>query len=560
MMPNLQDCNYTNQSDRMTRNDIEDKAQFAITLSAMQTVGFTKEEKDRVCKTVIAVLYLGNIEFEESTVNNEDGSKISEDSKSEAQKACKLLGVNFLILERALCSRSIVAGPLSSAKVTTPLRVEQAAESRDALAAAIYHRLFLWIAWRANQSISVAKHSAQKRLSGDLKKLNQKMKGRMASSYHNDYSISCLDIFGFEVFESNGFEQMCINYANEVLQSIFNEFVFKIEQKYYETEGIDWTKIEFPDNYATIDMIEGSPIGLLKIIDEECLYPKGNDDSMHIKFKSNLPKRYTTFTVDPATQSGHNLFSIKHFAGDVEYSVRGFHAKNKNELRQEAVDLIRSSSDELVRILLPPTASQASGAGSAEEYFNKVAAEAAQSNGGRRKKIRVSIDRHRKRGVIQQRTVSAHFKDQLSEAMGHIRASKPHFVRCIKPNDLNISDELDRPRTIEQLNYSGVLEAVRIARAGYTSRFQLAEFLSRFHCLRPEKKRGRGKDKDACLAILQSAKLTKFDDYQVGHTRVFLRAEAFSKLEALKVWVVVERSDLYAIWFWFGNQLGFSLN
>lgn len=342
-MPRLEDCNYTNQSDRMTRNDVDDKTQFATTVSAMQTVGFTKEEKDRICKTVIAVLYLGNIEFEESNVNNEDGSKISANSKSDAQAACKLLSVNYLILERALCSRAIVAGPLSSASVTTPLRVEQAVESRDALAAAIYHRLFLWIAWRANQSISVAKHSAQKRLSGDLKKLNQKMKGKLTSSFHNDYSISCLDIFGFEVFESNGFEQMCINYANEVLQSIFNEFVFKIEQKYYETEGIDWTKIEFPDNYATIEMIEGTPIGLLKIIDEECLYPKGNDDSMHLKFMSNLPPKYTTFTVDKATQSGHNLFSIKHFAGDVEYSVRGFHSKNKNELRQEAVDLIRSS-------------------------------------------------------------------------------------------------------------------------------------------------------------------------------------------------------------------------
>lgn len=164
-----------------------------------------------------------------------------------------------------------------------------------------------------------------------------------------------------------------------------------------------------------------------------------------------------------------------------------------------------------------------------------MATEAAQQQGNKRKKIRVSIDRHRKRGVIQQRTVSAHFKSQLAEAMGHIRASKPHFVRCIKPNDLNISDELDRPRTIEQLNYSGVLEAVRIARAGYTSRFQLSEFLSRFHCLRQGKSKGRGKKKDECLSILAGAKLTKFDDYQVGHTRVFLRAEAFSKLEGLKV-------------------------
>ena len=356
----------------------------------------------------------------------------------------------------------------------------------------------------------------------------------------NDFSIGCLDIFGFEVFENNSFEQLCINYANEVLQQQFNEYVFTLEQELYKREGIDWKSIEFPNNLDCIQLIENTkrPIGLLKLIDEECMYPQGSDDTLYKKLLRNLPDSFDRFTVDSISQKPHKLFSIRHFAGDVEYDAHGFYAKNKNEIRAEAVTFVRSSTDDLIKILIH--AGAAFGKPAPADYFDKVASATSKR---RKSKLRASFERRmgEDKQKIQQTTVGTQFKEQLKLAMKHIRQSEPQYIRCVKPNDKNVKEEFDRPRVLEQLNYSGVLEVVRVARAGYFSRFTIKEFNERFFCLASGRPKSRSKSDQlaAVNGILEGTALKKIDDYQIGHTIVFLRTDAYTRLERMKSLVVL---------------------
>uniref|UniRef100_A0A7S3V0U3 Myosin motor domain-containing protein n=1 Tax=Aplanochytrium stocchinoi TaxID=215587 RepID=A0A7S3V0U3_9STRA len=505
------------------RSDITDKEQFKKTLQAMDVVGLSSQERSRIFKVVMAILHLGDINFEETFINGEEGTVISSLCNESKASLCKLLEVDADKLEPSLCTRIISARGHETKKLHN---LKQAEEARDALCMGLYERLFLWTVWRVNQSVQTVnfKPTGADRL---------KNKG----GYNHMNTISCLDIFGFEVFDKNSFEQVCINYANEVLQQLFNEYVFKLEQKFYEAEGINWKVISFPDNHETISMIEGKPMGLLQLVDEECLFPGGNDATLHEKMYNNLRGRYKTFTIDDDTQREHQLFSVKHFAGLVEYHTDEFCAKNKNELRQEAIEFVRSSTDSLIKILLPPDAATASGAASAE-YFSKLSREEGKKKRRNNKPDNNNNDRSRvhKTQKLQQRTVGAYFKDQLLEAMNFLRASEPHFIRCIKPNDFNIADEMDRERTIEQLSYSGVLEAIRISKAGYSSRFTHSEFGIRFRCFYKGKLKAKKKNdyKNICIAILNEAGLVQYDDWQVGHTKVFLRTEGYSKLESKK--------------------------
>eukprot|EP00514_Thraustochytrium_sp_LLF1b_P001246 CAMPEP_0184516542 /NCGR_PEP_ID=MMETSP0198_2-20121128/5087_1 /TAXON_ID=1112570 /ORGANISM="Thraustochytrium sp., Strain LLF1b" /LENGTH=230 /DNA_ID=CAMNT_0026906875 /DNA_START=182 /DNA_END=871 /DNA_ORIENTATION=+ len=215
-------------------------------------------------------------------------------------------------------------------------------------------------------------------------------------AYYNDYSIGCLDIFGFEVFEKNTFEQLLINYTNEQLQNQFNDFVFRLEQKEYEQEGIDWTVIDFPDNSRCLEMVENRPIGLLSLIDEECLYPNGSDKSLATKLTQNLAEKYKGIYIVGRNETVRNQFVINHFAGEVVYDVKSFCRKNRNELRQEAIDLLHTSKIDLFAVL-----------------------------------VRSSLQRHQRSGAkatkLQSKTVSSQFKAQLSVAMRHIRSSEPHY-------------------------------------------------------------------------------------------------------------------------------------
>lgn len=594
LLSNPKGHHYLSSSGEFKRADIEDFDQYKKTEQAMTTLGFTAEDCDQMFRIVSGILHLGDIDFED----RQGGEACAVSTMDALENAAQMLGIDCgrntekslqnpdKTLADVLCVRRITVQGVGDATgqgetYVKPLNRQFAQEARDAMAMAIYERLFAWIVWRVNYSMEW--EGAQDG-GGNLSKGPEKLRYQ--------YRIGVLDIFGFEVFDENFFEQLCINYANEQLQSQFNEHVFELEQKMYEAEGVDWTFVAFPDNSPTINMIEAKPIGLLSLIDEECMYPSGGDKSLASKLYQNLNGKSDRF-VAPHQQQRDGLFTVRHFAGDVTYTVDGFYRKNKNELRQDAVDLICTSTNFLTRVLLPPDAQEAAGGADAASYFEKrskqlgsdvmahpgskeaqiwstkplpVIEKSYAETGGAHGRARSSAGR---RSQLQQTTVSSHFKSQLHSALSLIRASKPHYVRCLKPNDKNKSNIYHRPRVLSQLRYSGVVEVVKVARAGYPTRYDVPAFVETYASLislpptsslsststsKGQKKSKGNSSSTAGLAearrilasqddrlikqcaesICISSKLERNKDFQVGKTKVFLRADAVSCLEQAK--------------------------
>ena len=470
-MPALERCGITNMSNCYAREDgVDDDASFAKVVRAMGIMGFTEEEKEQIMRSVSGIMNLSMLSFVQKT--SEDDSKLEMDSDETA--AClanvgELLEIDQGLLEAALCIRSTKIG---SEIFKNALRVQQAKDGRDALIKTIYSRLFLWIVARVNQSIEK-----------QAKDLN---------------FIGVLDIFGFEVFVSNSFEQLCINYANETLQQQFNQFVFKLEQMEYEKEGITWSFIDFPDNQDTLTLIDGKPIGLLSLLDDQCLIPKGSDEGLARQYYEKLGKS-DIFSAS-SKEKVNFMFSIQHYAGKVSYDSQGFCEKNKDQLFQEALDLMQSTKSVLLSTLFP-------------------AGESASITASKSK-------------ALQAVTVGTQFKTQLAELLSVIKSTAPHYVRCLKPNDRAASGEIVRNRLVDQLRYGGVLEAVKVARAGYPVRMLLKDFCTRYFYMVSMTMQAALKDpKKNSQLIVEELDLEKLEDYQVGKTKLFLRKQAYEKLE-----------------------------
>ena len=280
-----------------------------------------------------------------------------------------------------------------------------------------------------------------------------------------------------------------------------------LEQDEYESQGIQWSFIDFPDNQACLDLIEGKPVGLLALLDEQCLFPKGNDESLASKLYDHLEGTERFSASRP--QKVKREFVIAHYAGEVVYATAGFVTKNKDELYQEGLVLLRSSPDPLVRELFPP--------------------EVEQSPAEKSKK---------RKSALQATTVGSQFRAQLASLLQTIKATAPHYVRCLKPNDDNVPDKLVRPRLVDQLRYGGVLEAVKVARAGYPTRLTLGDFVARYFMLAPTGiTAASGRTSDAAAArravetVIGVLGLTHGEHYQIGRTKVFLRKGAYEKIE-----------------------------
>ncbi|XP_040209468.1 unconventional myosin-X-like isoform X2 [Rana temporaria] len=448
---------YLNQSGCITDETISDKETFQEVKTAMKVMKFTSENVREVLRLLAGILHLGNIEFITA-----GGAQICK--KTALGRTAELLGLDPEQLTEALTHRSMI---LRGEEISTPLSVEQALDSRDSVAMALYSQCFAWV----------------------IKKINSRIKGK------DDFkSIGVLDIFGFENFEVNRFEQFSINYANEKLQEYFNKHIFSLEQLEYSREGLVWEAIDWTDNGECLDLIE-KKLGLLALINEESYFPRATDSTLLEKLHNQHANN--PFYVKPRV-AVHN-FGVKHYAGEVLYDVRGTLEKNRDTFRDDLLNLLRESRLDFIY-----------------DLFEHVSSRNNQDT-------LKSGTKHRKPAV------SLQFKVSLHSLMATLSTSNPFFVRCIKPNVHKMPDQFDQTLVLNQLRYSGMLETVRIRRAGFPVRILFQEFCFRYKVLMrnvtlPEDLKGK------CETLLHLNDTTN-KEWQLGRTKVFLRESLEHKLE-----------------------------
>lgn len=448
---------YLNQSGCTEDKTISDQESFRQVIEAMEVMQFSKEEVREVLRLLAGILHLGNIEFITA-----GGAQIS--FKTALGRSAELLGLDPTQLTDALTQRSMF---LRGEEILTPLSVQQAVDSRDSLAMALYARCFEWV----------------------IKKINSRIKGK------DDFkSIGILDIFGFENFEVNHFEQFNINYANEKLQEYFNKHIFSLEQLEYSREGLVWEDIDWIDNGECLDLIE-KKLGLLALINEESHFPQATDSTLLEKLHNQHANNH--FYVKPRVAV--NNFGVKHYAGEVQYDVRGILEKNRDTFRDDLLNLLRESRFDFIY-----------------DLFEHISSRNNQDT------LKCG-SKHRRP------TVSSQFKDSLHSLMATLSSSNPFFVRCIKPNTQKMPDQFDQAVVLNQLRYSGMLETVRIRKAGYAVRRPFQDFYKRYKVLMrdlalPEDIRGK------CTVLLQFYDASN-SEWQLGKTKVFLRESLEQKLE-----------------------------
>ncbi|WOL18254.1 myosin-8-like isoform X1 [Canna indica] len=461
---------YLNQSKCYELDGIDDSKEYLETKKAMDIIGITTDEQDAIFRVVAAILHLGNIEFVDG---DEIDSSQPKDEKSlyHLRTAAELLMCDIKALEDSLCKRVIVTRDENIVKNLDPAT---AALSRDALAKVIYSRLFDWLVNKINNSIGQDPNSRN--------------------------LIGVLDIYGFESFKTNSFEQFCINLTNEKLQQHFNQHVFKMEQEEYTKEAINWSYIEFVDNQDILDMIEKKPGGIIALLDEACMLPR----STHETFAQKLYQTFKTNKCFSKPKLSRSDFTISHYAGDVTYQTELFLDKNKDYVVAEHQALLTASNCSFVSNLFPPLSEDSS------------------------KSSKFS-------------SIGLRFKQQLQALLETLSATEPHYIRCVKPNNLLKPAIFENHNVLQQLRCGGVLEAIRISCAGYPTRRTFCEFVDRFGILAPEIFDGSYDEVAASKKLLERVNLS---GYQIGKTKVFLRAGQMAELDALRNEVLGRSANL----------------
>ncbi|KAG3286200.1 myosin VIIA, transcript variant X1 [Ictidomys tridecemlineatus] len=471
------DYNYLAMGNCITCEGRVDSQEYANIRSAMKVLMFTDTENWEISKLLAAILHLGNLQYEARTFENLDACEVL--FSPSLTTAASLLEVNPPDLMSCLTSRTLIT---RGETVSTPLSMEQALDVRDAFVKGIYGRLFVWIVDKINVAI--------------YKPPSQEVK-------NSRRSIGLLDIFGFENFTVNSFEQLCINFANEHLQQFFVRHVFKLEQEEYDLESIDWLHIEFTDNQDALDMIANKPMNIISLIDEESKFPKGTDTTMLYKLNSQhkLNNNYV-----PPKNNHETQFGINHFAGIVYYETQGFLEKNRDTLHGDIIQLVHSSRNKFIK-----------------QIFQADVAMGAET---------------RKRSP----TLSSQFKRSLELLMRTLGACQPFFVRCIKPNEFKKPMLFDRHLCVRQLRYSGMMETIRIRRAGYPIRYSFVEFVERYRVLLPGVKPAykQGNLRGTCQRIAEAV-LGTHDDWQIGKTKIFLKDHHDMLLEVERDKAITDR-------------------
>uniref|UniRef100_A0A8C4YIY0 Myosin heavy chain 11 n=1 Tax=Gopherus evgoodei TaxID=1825980 RepID=A0A8C4YIY0_9SAUR len=459
----------------------QDDEMFQETLEAMTIMGFSEEEQLAMLKVVSSVLQLGNIIFKKE--RNTDQASMPDDTA--AQKVCHLMGINVTDFTRAILTPRIKVGRDVVQKAQTK---EQADFAVEALAKATYERLFRWILTRVNKALDKTK--------------------RQGASF-----LGILDIAGFEIFEVNSFEQLCINYTNEKLQQLFNHTMFILEQEEYQREGIEWNFIDFGlDLQPCIELIErpNNPPGVLALLDEECWFPKATDTSFveklcqeqgsHAKFQK--PKQLKDKTE----------FSIIHYAGRVNYSATAWLTKNMDPLNDNVTSLLNQSSDKFVA-----------------DLWKDVDRIVGLDQMAKMTESSLPSSSKTKKGMF--RTVGQLYKEQLTKLMTTLRNTNPNFVRCIIPNHEKRAGKLDAHLVLEQLRCNGVLEGIRICRQGFPNRIVFQEFRQRYEILASNAiPKGFMDGKQACILMIKALELDA-NLYRIGQSKIFFRTGVLAHLE-----------------------------
>uniref|UniRef100_A0A4W5LLK1 Myosin heavy chain 6 n=1 Tax=Hucho hucho TaxID=62062 RepID=A0A4W5LLK1_9TELE len=456
---------------------IDDSDELMATDDAFDVLGFSQEEKNGIYKLTGAIMHYGNMKFK----NKQREEQAESDGTEDVDKVAYLMALNSADLVKGLCHPRVKVG---NEWVTKGQSVDQVYYAIGALSKSIYEKMFLWMVIRINLSL-------------DTKNARQ-------------HYIGVLDIAGFEIFDFNTFEQLCINFTNEKLQQFFNHHMFVLEQEEYKKEGIIWEFIDFGmDLAACIDLIE-RPMGIMSILEEECMFPKASDSTFKAKlYDTHLGKNncFQKPKIVKGRPEAH--FSLVHYAGTVDYNIGNWLVKNKDPLNETVVGLFQKSSLKFLANL----------------YTGYAGAEGGTISGGGGKK--------KKGGSFQ--TVSALHRENLGKLMTNLRSTHPHFVRCLIPNETKTPGAMENPLVMHQLRCNGVLEGIRICRKGFPNRILYADFKQRYRILNPNAiPEGQFMDNVKAAEKLLGSLDIDHTQYRLGHTKVFFKAGLLGTLEEMR--------------------------
>jgi myosin-5 len=484
-LKSVEEFSYLNQGSSPTIDGVDDKAEFDATRSSLTTIGVPPPTQSQIFRLLGALLHIGDIKI---TATRTDSAL--DPAEPSLVKACELLGIDAANFAKWIVKKQLIT---RGEKIVSNLTQQQATVVRDSVAKFIYSSLFDWLVERTNESLATEEVLAS------------------ATSF-----IGVLDIYGFEHFAKNSFEQFCINYANEKLQQEFNAHVFKLEQEEYLREEIDWTFIDFADNQPCIDLIEGK-LGVLSLLDEESRLPMGSDEQFVTKLHHNFSGDKHKFYKKP--RFGKSSFTVCHYAIDVTYESDGFIEKNRDTVPDEHMQVLKASSNKFLAEVLDV-------AGQIRDKETAATASAKASGAAGR---RIAVNRKPTLGGI--------FKSSLIELMNTISSTDVHYIRCIKPNEAKEAWKFEGPMVLSQLRACGVLETVRISCAGYPTRWTYEEFALRYYMLVPSASwtpEIRNMAKAILSKALGAGKNDGTDKYQMGLTKIFFRAGMLAFLENLR--------------------------
>uniref|UniRef100_A0A803V9R8 Myosin IF n=1 Tax=Ficedula albicollis TaxID=59894 RepID=A0A803V9R8_FICAL len=455
---------YLNQTDTYQVEGTDDRSDFHETMNAMQVIGIRGEDQQLVLQIVAGILHLGNISF------REEGNYARVENNDSLAFPAYLLGVDQERLNEKVTSRKMDSkwGGRSES-ITVTLNVEQAAYTRDALAKGLYARVFDFLVESINRAMQKP---------------------------YEEYSVGVLDIYGFEIFQKNGFEQFCINFVNEKLQQIFIELTLKAEQEEYVQEGIKWTQIQYFNNKVVCDLIENklNPPGIMSVLDDVCATMHATGEGADQTLLQKLQAAVGTHEHFNSWSSG---FVIHHYAGKVSYDVNGFCERNRDVLFTDLIELMQSSEYGFIRMLFPE-----------------------------------KLDSDKKGRPT---TAGSKIKKQANDLVNTLMKCTPHYIRCIKPNETKKPRDWEESRVKHQVEYLGLKENIRVRRAGFAYRRLFHKFLQRYAILTPETwPSWRGDERQGVQHLLHSVNMEP-DQYQMGRSKVFVKnPESLFLLEEMR--------------------------